>query len=90
MGYPYRKVVEIKQPKRRDPRFDPLAAGQFDQALFDQSYSFLDEKRDSEIEQLKKAVLKEKKRRKGRQGGEESKIEQVSHGRQKAEVNMWL
>ena len=39
-----------------------------------QGYRFLEEKRDSEIGQLTKALTKEKKRRKGRPGGADAKI----------------
>ena len=50
----------------KHPRFDEVSAGTFRQELFDRSYGFLDEKRDQEITKLKKAVSKERRKRKGR------------------------
>ena len=71
----FRQVIDTAKSKNRDPRFDEVSAGTFRQELFDRSYGFLDEKRDQEITKLKKAVSKERRKRKGREGLPESKIE---------------
>ena len=71
----FRQVIDTAKSKKRDPRFDEVSAGTFRQELFDRSYGFLDEKRDQEITKLKKAVSKERRKRKGREGLPESKIE---------------
>jgi len=68
----FRQVVHVPQAKRRDPRFDSLS-GELKPDLFDKSYSFIDEYRDKEIEDLKAALkrdgkLRRKKNRKGRKG----------------------
>ena len=50
-------LFQIKQ--RRDPRFDSLS-GKFNEDLFEKSYSFLNEYKKSEIEQIKNQINKEK------------------------------
>ncbi|KAJ3119662.1 rRNA biogenesis protein rrp36 [Nowakowskiella sp. JEL0407] len=54
-----REIVHTPKQILGDPRFNPLT-GQFNKGLFDQSYSFLNDYKNSEINELKKAVSKEK------------------------------
>jgi ribosomal RNA-processing protein 36 len=49
----------VKKIKPRDPRFDKLS-GHFNQGLFEASYSFLDEYREKELEELKQAMENKK------------------------------
>ncbi|CAG8475909.1 22859_t:CDS:2 [Rhizophagus irregularis] len=53
----FRQIVEI--PKSRDPRFDSLS-GKFNEDLYEKTYSFLNEYKKSEIEQIKSQISKEK------------------------------
>ncbi|RIA99703.1 hypothetical protein C1645_811052 [Glomus cerebriforme] len=57
----FRQVIEIPKSirQRRDPRFDSLS-GKFNEDLFEKSYTFLNEYKKSEIEQIKKQIKKEK------------------------------
>ncbi|CAG8565405.1 14103_t:CDS:2 [Cetraspora pellucida] len=57
----FRQIVEIPSNirKRRDPRFDDLS-GKFNDDLFEKSYSFLNEYKKSEMEEIKKRISKEK------------------------------
>ncbi|KAI9091254.1 hypothetical protein DFS34DRAFT_584596 [Phlyctochytrium arcticum] len=54
-----RDVVELPKNKTRDPRFDPLA-GKLNEGLFNQSYGFLRDYQQDEIEDLRKKVVVEK------------------------------
>lgn len=45
--------------QKRDPRFDSLS-GKFNEDLYEKSYSFLNEYKKSEIEQIKSQISKEK------------------------------
>lgn len=56
----FAKQYLIFQPQRaRDPRFDSLS-GNFNKDLFEKSYSFLNDYRKAEVEQLHKELKKEK------------------------------
>ncbi|ORZ19587.1 hypothetical protein BCR42DRAFT_371231 [Absidia repens] len=55
----FRDVVETASTKRRDPRFDKLS-GQLNQDLFEKSYGFLDDYKQSEQAQLKEQLTKTK------------------------------
>ncbi|KAI8367659.1 uncharacterized protein BYT42DRAFT_134316 [Radiomyces spectabilis] len=55
----FRQVVEAPAAKRRDPRFDKLS-GHLNQELFEKSYEFLNDYRQSEIAMLKESIRKEK------------------------------
>ncbi|CAG8478269.1 12034_t:CDS:2 [Acaulospora morrowiae] len=57
----FRKVVDLPSniKKRRDPRFDNLS-GKFNEDLFEKSYNFLNEYKDSEIKELQDRISKEK------------------------------
>ncbi|SAL95450.1 hypothetical protein [Absidia glauca] len=55
----HRDVVETASTKRRDPRFDKLS-GQFNQDLFEKSYGFIDDYKQSEIADLKTQLTKTK------------------------------
>ncbi|CAG8512064.1 23121_t:CDS:2 [Dentiscutata erythropus] len=57
----FRQIIEIPShiKKRRDPRFDDLS-GKFNEDLFEKSYSFLNEYKRSEIEEVKKSISKER------------------------------
>jgi len=57
---PVGRFLQVVQPikkKSRDPRFDELS-GKFNQDSFDKAYSFLDDYRKDEMEQLKKKMGK--------------------------------
>ncbi|KAJ1990449.1 rRNA biogenesis protein rrp36, partial [Coemansia thaxteri] len=56
----FRQVVEVAKPQTRDPRFDGLS-GNYNEDLFEKSYSFLDKQQEEEIEALKAQMLKIKK-----------------------------
>nr|CCA16215.1 conserved hypothetical protein [Albugo laibachii Nc14] len=61
----FRQVVDVKNKRPHDPRFDPLC-GKLNQDLFQKSYSFLDSYKENELETLRKEVRKAKnKERKG-------------------------
>lgn len=55
----FREVVELNKPKVRDPRFEKLS-GHFNQDLFEKSYAFLDDYKQSEQELLRKQIKKTK------------------------------
>ncbi|CAO3597112.1 unnamed protein product [Absidia cylindrospora] len=55
----FRDVVETASTKRRDPRFDKLS-GQLNQDLFEKSYEFLNDYKQSEQAQLKEQLTKTK------------------------------
>jgi len=52
-------VVPIKKRIARDPRFDTLS-GKFNPDLFKKAYSFLDELKEKEIQELKQKIIEEK------------------------------
>jgi ribosomal RNA-processing protein 36 len=55
----FRKVVDgVKKDAGRDPRFDPLC-GRLNQDLFEKSFSFLDDYRQSEIKEISDRLKKE-------------------------------
>lgn len=54
-----REVVQARRLDHRDPRFEPLS-GPIDEAKLKKNYSFLEDYRDSEITELRAAVLKNK------------------------------
>ncbi|KND01739.1 uncharacterized protein SPPG_03532 [Spizellomyces punctatus DAOM BR117] len=54
-----REVVELPKKKSRDPRFDPLA-GKLNDGLFQQSYGFIRDYEQHEVEMLKKRIVTEK------------------------------
>jgi len=56
------EAFNTNSKKRRDPRFDSMS-GKFNEDLFEKTYSFLDEKRDNELSQLKKNIDKMQKRK---------------------------
>lgn len=55
-----RKVVDVKKPVFRDPRFDPVAGPPPDEHTFDKRYSFLSDYRTSEIAELRSSIKKSK------------------------------
>ncbi|PKC14643.1 DUF947-domain-containing protein [Rhizophagus irregularis] len=57
----FRQIVEIPKSmkQKRDPRFDSLS-GKFNEDLYEKTYSFLNEYKKSEIEQIKSQISKEK------------------------------
>ncbi|KAL1914375.1 uncharacterized protein VTP21DRAFT_8955 [Calcarisporiella thermophila] len=55
----FREVVPIEATKRRDPRFDQLS-GKLNQDLFEKSYSFIADYKQSELSQLKEKLKKTK------------------------------
>ncbi|KAI8991596.1 hypothetical protein BDF20DRAFT_845435 [Mycotypha africana] len=55
----FREVVPLQAEKRRDPRFDKLS-GHFNKDLFEKSYGFLKDYKNSEMEMLKQRLKKEK------------------------------
>mmetsp|Transcript_9756 Transcript_9756/g.22542 ORF Transcript_9756/g.22542 Transcript_9756/m.22542 type:complete len:494 (+) Transcript_9756:311-1792(+) len=55
----FRHVVPTKNRKIRDPRFDTMS-GTLDEEVFDKRYAFLHEERDLEIDELRKAIRKDK------------------------------
>ncbi|KAH9882745.1 rRNA biogenesis protein rrp36 [Plenodomus biglobosus] len=55
-----RKVVDVKKPVFRDPRFDPVAGPPPDEHTFDKRYSFLNDYRSSEIADLRSTIKKTK------------------------------
>lgn len=54
-----RQVIPVKKRVSRDPRFDELS-GTFNQEKFDEAYSFLDDIKANEKEQLKRELRKTK------------------------------
>ncbi|XP_023218773.1 ribosomal RNA processing protein 36 homolog [Centruroides sculpturatus] len=58
-----RDVFGIKKKKIRDPRFDDLS-GEYNESLFQESYSFLNEMQQKEKMELKKQLKKETDERK--------------------------
>ncbi|KAI8048374.1 hypothetical protein BDF22DRAFT_658346 [Syncephalis plumigaleata] len=56
----FRQVVESTKKKSRDPRFDRLS-GHFNEDLFQKAYGFIDEYRQSELQQMKQQLKKTKK-----------------------------
>ncbi|KAL0589403.1 hypothetical protein ABG067_002622 [Albugo candida] len=61
----FRQVVDVRNKRPHDPRFDPLC-GKLNQDLFAKSYSFLDSYKENELDTLRKEVKKAKnKERKG-------------------------
>ncbi|KNC75217.1 hypothetical protein SARC_12252 [Sphaeroforma arctica JP610] len=54
-----RKVVEVKNTKSRDPRFDDLS-GAYNSDLWQKAYGFLDEYRAEELKELQAQFKKEK------------------------------
>lgn len=54
-----REVVQARKLDQRDPRFEPLS-GPIDEAKLKKNYSFLEDYRDSEIAEIRAAVLKNK------------------------------
>lgn len=71
----HREVVTVKKVHHRDPRFEELGSTPLSSKAAEGAYSFLDDKRKNELTKLKTEIRKEKRKRKGRAGGEESKIE---------------
>ena len=59
----FREVITVAKTKARDPRFDALC-GKFNADLFSKAYSFLEQYKDSEIDELKIQVKKMKNRTK--------------------------
>ncbi|KAF2845389.1 DUF947-domain-containing protein [Plenodomus tracheiphilus IPT5] len=55
-----RKVVDVKKPVFRDPRFDPVAGPPPDEHTFDKRYSFLNDYRSAEIADLRSTIKKSK------------------------------
>ncbi|KAJ1834269.1 rRNA biogenesis protein rrp36 [Coemansia sp. RSA 2703] len=53
----FRQVVQTDRPQTRDPRFDSLS-GNYNEDLFEKSYSFLDKQRETEIEEMRKQANK--------------------------------
>ncbi|KAI9595318.1 hypothetical protein BDF19DRAFT_496140 [Syncephalis fuscata] len=56
----FRQVVESDKKKSRDPRFDRLS-GHFNEDLFQKAYGFIDEYRQSELQQMKQELRKTKR-----------------------------
>merc|ERR1719319_94329 len=54
----FREVVAVAKRERRDPRFDPLC-GEFDDKLFKESYTFVNEVKARELVALKKELKAE-------------------------------
>lgn len=71
----HREVVPVKKVRHRDPRFEELGSTPLSSKAAESAYSFLDDKRRNELSKLKTEIRKEKRKRKGREGGEDSKIE---------------
>ncbi|CAB3996442.1 ribosomal RNA processing 36 homolog [Paramuricea clavata] len=55
----FKQVVPVTKKVSRDPRFDNLS-GKFNENMFEKAYSFLDDIRSQEKEQVKKAITREK------------------------------
>lgn len=55
----HRQVVDVKNRKFRDPRFEPMS-GHLNYEMFRKSYAFLDTYQDQEVELLRKSLRKEK------------------------------
>jgi hypothetical protein len=55
-----RKVVDVKKPVFRDPRFDNVSGPQPDEHTFGKRYSFLNDYRASEIAELRQSIKKAK------------------------------
>lgn len=51
----HKNILAIEKPTPRDPRFDSFS-GTFNEELYKRAYSFLDERREAEIEDLKKML----------------------------------
>ncbi len=51
----FRDVIEVKKPKRRDPRFDSTS-GTFDEHMYRQSYGFINEMKGEELKKIKKQM----------------------------------
>ncbi|KAJ5066148.1 hypothetical protein M0811_03481 [Anaeramoeba ignava] len=51
----FKQILPDKKRPVRDPRFDDLS-GKFNKSKFNQAYSFLDKKREKEIQKLKKEL----------------------------------
>ena len=55
----FKQVIPVTKKVSRDPRFDDLS-GKFNENMFEKAYSFLDDIRSQEKEQVKKAIKTEK------------------------------
>lgn len=62
---PITLVKDTNVPQKpRDPRFDPKCSGSGDKRHFDRNYAFINEMRQKELAELKKAFKKESDREK--------------------------
>ncbi|KAJ2452286.1 rRNA biogenesis protein rrp36 [Coemansia sp. RSA 2336] len=53
----FRQVVDMPQPKTRDPRFDSLS-GNLNEDLFEKSYAFLNQQQIEEMNEMKRQIAK--------------------------------
>jgi len=71
----HREVIEVQKSKARDPRFEEEGTTSMSAARAEDAYKFLEEKRQKELSSLELAIRRENRRRGGRAGGVESKVE---------------
>jgi ribosomal RNA-processing protein 36 len=71
----HRDVVDVKKVERRDPRFQGGDTTELKGRAAEEAAAFLESKRVNELQSVNKALAKEKKRRGGRAGGADSRLE---------------
>ena len=71
----HRDVVDVKKVERRDPRFQGGDTTELKGRAAEEAAAFLESKRIDELQSINKALAKEKKRRGGRAGGADSRLE---------------